>query len=208
MYWTNAPRVPSSLDIDPAILLHLRPNDDIVDLGCGPGRTLAGLRGAGLGRLHVGADANAPSLYLACAAQLPVVRADLTALPIADAGFDVGVLQAVLTTLVTPGQRLAVLREARRTLRRLLVIGDFLQNWELPHYRARYETGLVETGEVGSFVVRENGMALYTAHHFTLDELAGLLVQAGFSVTQAVFPTVRTRSGNLVRGVSLAAAVL
>ncbi|OLN31063.1 hypothetical protein DVDV_0185 [Desulfovibrio sp. DV] len=49
---------------------------------------------------------------------------------------------------------------------------------------------------------------LYEAHHFTPDELVGLLGRAGFAVAEAVYPTVRTRSGNLVRGVFLAALTL
>ena len=40
------------------------------------------------------------------------------------------------------------------------------------------------------------------------DELAALLQEAGFGVIRAVFPEVRTRSGNVVRGVSLIAATL
>ena len=208
MYWSMAPRVPSTLEIDPDLLAHFRPHDRIVDLGCGPGRTLFGLRAAGLGRLHVGLDANAPSLALAAGAGLPVVRADVAALPFVDAAFDVGVVQAVLTTIESPVKRLDMLRAARRVVGRLLYVGDFLQNWELPYYRARYEAGLAETGESGSFVVRENGRALYTAHHFTRDELTALLQDAGFGVIRAVFPEVRTRSGNLVRGVSLLAATL
>ncbi|KHK04274.1 ubiE/COQ5 methyltransferase [Desulfovibrio sp. TomC] len=166
------------------------------------------MRQAGLGRCHVGADVNPPSLLLAACAGFPVVQADLAAMPVADAAFDAGILQAVLTTIPTPGERLAVLREARRIVTRVLCLGDFLQNWELPYYRTRYETGLAETGECGSFVVREGAVELYQAHHFTMDELGDLLGRAGFSVVQAAYPTVRTRSGNLVRGVSLAALTL
>jgi SAM-dependent methyltransferase len=208
MYWTTAPRVPSTLELDPAVQAYLQPADRIIDLGCGPGRTLAGLRQGGLGRLHVGADINGPALAAAAGAGFPVLRADLAAVPVADAAFEAGILQAVLTTIATPEARLAVLREARRVVTRVLCLGDFLQNWELPYYRARYETGLAETGQPGSFVVREGGEVLYEAHHFTLDELADLLGQAGFALAQAAFPTVRTRSGNLVRGVSLAARTL
>ncbi|WP_043630355.1 class I SAM-dependent methyltransferase [Desulfovibrio sp. TomC] len=208
MYWTTASCVPSTLDLAPAVRAFLAPGDRIIDLGCGPGRTLNALRQAGLGRCHVGADVNPPSLLLAACAGFPVVQADLAAMPVADAAFDAGILQAVLTTIPTPGERLAVLREARRIVTRVLCLGDFLQNWELPYYRTRYETGLAETGECGSFVVREGAVELYQAHHFTMDELGDLLGRAGFSVVQAAYPTVRTRSGNLVRGVSLAALTL
>ncbi|WP_254845175.1 class I SAM-dependent methyltransferase [Desulfovibrio sp. DV] len=157
MYWTTAPCVPSTLDVPPAIRAFLVPGDRMIDLGCGPGRTLAALRQAGLGRFHVGADANPPSLALAAGAGFPVVRAELAALPVADAAFDVGILQAVLTTIPGPEARLAVLREARRVVTRVLCLGDFLQNWDQPYYKARYEAGLAETGQAGSFLVREVG---------------------------------------------------
>ena len=208
MYWTTAPGVPSTLDLPPAVRAFLAPGDRMLDLGCGPGRTLGALRQAGLGRVHVGADANPPSLALAAGAGFPVVRAELSALPVADAAFDVGILQAVLTTIPTPEARLAVLREARRVVTRVLCLGDFLQNWDLPYYQARYEAGLAETGEAGSFLVREGEAVLYQAHHFTPDELADLLGRAGFAVAEAIYPAVRTRSGNLVRGIALAALTL
>ena len=91
---------------------------------------------------------------------------------------------------------------------RVLCIADFLQNWDLPYYRARYEAGLAETGEQGTFLVREGGRVLYAAHHFTLEELAGLLDEAGFVLAHVATPRVRTRSGQDVRGVVLAAMVL
>ena len=208
MYWTTAHCVPSTLDVPPAVRSFLVPGDRMIDLGCGPGRTLAGLRQAGLGRFHVGVDANPPSLALAAGAGFPVVRSELAALPVADAAFDVGILQAVLTTIPGSEARLAVLREARRVVTRVLCLGDFLQNWDQPYYKARYEAGLAETGQTGSFMVREGGAVLYEAHHFTPDELFGLLGRAGFAVAEVVYPTVRTRSGNLVRGVFLAALTL
>ena len=179
-----------------------------MDLGCGPGRTLAGLRPDGLGASHVGAACNLPSLALAASLGLAVVRAELAALPFADGAFDVAVLQAVMTTLPTPAARLAVLAEARRVVGSLLCLGDFLRNPDLPYYCARYEAGLAETGEQGSFVVREGETVLYQAHHFTFEELESLLSRAGFGVVQAAFPRVKTRSGNIVTGVSLAAKAL
>lgn len=208
MYWETAAAVPSSLELAPEVRSLIGPRDRIADLGCGPGRTLVGLRRDGLGASHVGADCNPPSLALAAGLGLAVVRADLVALPFVDGAFDVAVLQAVMTTLPTPAARLAVLAEARRVVRGLLCLGDFLRNPDLPYYRARYEAGLTETGEEGSFVVREGGTVLYQAHHFTVEELEALLSQAGFGVVQAVFPRVKTRSGNIVAGVSLAAKAL
>ena len=208
MYWKNAAAVPSSLELVPEVRARIGPRDRIVDLGCGPGRTLAGLRRDGLGAFHVGADCNPPSLSLAAGLGLAVVRADLAALPFVDGAFDVAVLQAVMTTLPTPAARLAILAEARRVVTGLLCLGDFLRNPDLPYYRARYEAGLAETGEAGSFLVREGGVVLYQAHHFTFEELKGLLSQAGFGVVQAVFTPVTTRSGNIVAGVSLAAKAL
>ena len=208
MYWTTAPSVPSTLTLAPAVQAFLGPGDRIIDLGCGPGRTLDALRQARLGRCHVGADVNPPSLILAARAGFPVMRAELAAMPVADAAFDAGILQAVLTTIPTPDQRLAVLQEARRIVTRVLCLSDFLQNWELPYYQARYEAGVAETGECGSFVVREGAAVLYQAHHFTMEELLDLLGRAGFFVAETAYPTVRTRSGKLVRGVSLAALTL
>jgi SAM-dependent methyltransferase len=206
MYWREASAVPSTLPLPPGLLASLRPDDRILECGCGAGRVLAELAGQGLGRVHFGLDINPPSLLAARNRGFPVAQADLTApLPLADAALDVCLLQAVLTCLTPAAVRLGLLRQIRRVTRRVLSVGDFLQNWDLPLYRKRYETGLVETGEQGSFVVREAGHVLYTAHHFTLEELAALLGEAGFAVTTLETPIVRTRSGNRVRGILLSA---
>jgi SAM-dependent methyltransferase len=193
------------MELDANILKYLRQSDRILDMGCGAGRTLAELAACGFLGTKTGVDRNMPSLMLAREQGFPVVRADLAALPFAAASFDVGVFHAVLTTVTPRAARLAVLAEARRVVGRVLCIADFLENRDLPYYRSRYETGLAETGEQGSFVVREDGEVLYTAHHFTLEELSTLLGDAGFRVVYTATPRVRTRSGNVVRGVVLAA---
>ena len=208
MYWRETASVPSTLPLLPEVLACLGPDDTILDLGCGAGRVLAELAGHGLGRRHLGVDINPPSLVLARDKGLAVVQADLAALPLADACCDAGFFQAVLTCLVPEARRLAVLREARRVIRRVLCLADFLQNWDLPLYKARYEAGVVETGEAGSFVVREQGRVLYAAHHFTVEELTGLLAATGFAVTFLATPRVRTRSGNVVRGLVLTARTI
>jgi SAM-dependent methyltransferase len=209
MYWRETPAVPSTLPLASGVLAALRPDDRILDCGCGAGRVLAELAGQGLGRFHCGLDINPPSLGSARDRGFPVARADLTdPLPLADASVDACCLQAVLTCLVPAATRLAVLRQVRRVTRRVLAVGDFLQNWDLPLYRQRYEAGLLETGEAGSFVVREAGRVLYAAHHFTVEELTALLAEAGFAVDSLETPLVRTRSGNVVRGILLSARAI
>ncbi|EFL51336.1 Methyltransferase type 11 [Solidesulfovibrio fructosivorans JJ]] len=203
MYWDETSGVPSSLILDPRVAAYLKPNARVLDLGCGAGRMLGEM--AGTGRFAVGADRNFPSLAAAADQGCRVVRADLAALPFADDAFDAGIIHAVLTTLNPRQVRLDVLAEARRVGCRVLCVADFLQNWDLPYYTARYEAGLPETGEAGSFVVREEGRVLYTAHHFTLEELEGLFGAVGYRVAFADTPKVRTRSGKTVTGVVLAA---
>ncbi|WP_366521671.1 class I SAM-dependent methyltransferase [Solidesulfovibrio sp.] len=203
MYWDQSSSVPSTLRLDARVAAHLRHKDRVLDLGCGAGGLLAEL--AGQGRRVWGVDRNPPSLIRAREKGLAVARADLAALPFADDAFDAGVLHAVLTTLDAPELRRQVLCEARRVGCRVLCIADFLQNWDQLYYKARYEAGFDETGELGSFVVREGDQVLYTAHHFTLDELTGLLADSGYAVAFADTPTVVTRSGKRVTGVILAA---
>uniref|UniRef100_I2Q0J8 Methylase involved in ubiquinone/menaquinone biosynthesis n=1 Tax=Desulfovibrio sp. U5L TaxID=596152 RepID=I2Q0J8_9BACT len=205
-YWDKTSSVPSTLGLDAKVKAYLRPGDRILDCGCGAGRLLGEL--AREGRPAVGVDRNGPSLAVARREGLAVVRADLARLPFRPGAFDAAILHAVLTTVPTPAARLAVLAEAARIGCRLLCLADFLRNDDLPYYRSRYEQGLAETGEPGSFVVREGGTALYVAHHFTLDELTGLLDLAGFRPLHVATPPVRTRSGNIVTGVVLAAAAL
>jgi SAM-dependent methyltransferase len=206
MYWRVTPAVPSTLPLLPEILSLLRPADSILDCGCGAGRVLSELAGQGLGHARFGLDINPPSLTAARDKGFPVMQAEVAALPLRHGACDVCFLQAVLTCLVPAARRLAVLREIRRVTRRLLCLADFLQNWDLPLYRDRYTSGLAETGEVGSFLVREAGKVLYPAHHSTVDELSALLASAGFTIVFLETPYVRTRSGNTVRGVVLAAA--
>lgn len=204
-------RVPSSLGLDPAFVALVGPQDAILDMGCGDGRTLAEL-GAMVGRadgaaerpVWAGVDVNLPSLAAGMNRRLPgtaFVQGDLPRLPFAGKRFAYGVMHAVLTTLDTPGLRRAVLAEAARVLSRGLSVSDFLLTPEVPLYLERYERGLSETGEWGTFRVLDGERHLYTAHHYTMEEMENLLQEAGFRRTRLSRVRSRTRSGNLINGV-------
>jgi len=210
-HWKAMGRVPSSLGLDPDFVTVVGPRDAILDMGCGDGRTLSEL-GALVGRaagaadrpVWAGVDVNLPSLEAGMQRRLPgtaFVRGDLNRLPFAGKRFAYGIMHAVLTTLDTPGLRRAVLAEAARVLTRGLSLSDFLLTPEVPLYRERYERGFSETGEWGTFRVLDGTRHLYTAHHYTLEELENLLREAGFRRTRLDRVKSRTRSGNLVNGV-------
>jgi ubiquinone/menaquinone biosynthesis C-methylase UbiE len=204
-YWKTVGRVPSSLGVDPAFAALIDPGVSVLDLGCGDGRTLAELAAAvPRGReFWAGVDVNRE--VLARAASRGLVRtgfvlADIAALPFADGRFDYGVMHAVLTTLVTPAERRAVLAEAFRVLRRGLYVSDFLLTPDQPLYRERYARGLVETGERGTFRVMDGERYLYTAHHFSQEELCGLFSGAGFPRVALRRVLSPTRSGKVING--------
>lgn len=100
------------------LLPHLRPGQDLLDVGCGPGTITGDLaRVVAPGRV-VGADASAEVLQRAratgAAANLTFEVADAYRLPFGDATFDVAHAHQVLQHVSDP---VAVLAEMRRVLR-------------------------------------------------------------------------------------------
>lgn len=158
------------------------------------------------GGVYTGLDVNLPSLRRA-ANRHRVACGEGGNLPFKPASFDLVLLRAVLTVLVSPVESLAVVREALRVCRGVLGIQDFLLTPALPLYAARYAEGHSLTGQFGTFPVRRegNGDVLYWARHFSLDELNELIREAGGRVDEVSEAPAPTRSGNIINGVVLLA---
>lgn len=151
-------------------LLALRSGERLLDLGCGTGR-LARLA-AGQGARVIGVDA-APAMLRVARARLAaagvaettgLVRANLTALPLADASVDAAVAVTALCFVSDPR---AALREAERVLRPggRLVLGE-LNRRSLWASARRLEAWVRPTTFRG-------------IHFHTIADLRALLAQAG-----------------------------
>jgi len=208
-YWSVTKNVPSTLSPHPLLPQLAASGASLLDVGCGEGRTLETMASqAGASGRFCGVDLNAGALAIA-ARRLPgmvFACAQAALLPFPDGAFDAASLHAVMTLIIGREARLAALGEIRRVIRARLFISDFLLTPEEPYYAARYAAGEEQTGEKGSFMVYENGAPIYTAHHYDLDELTGLLENAGYAVDDLETGKVRTRSGNIINGVRLAAS--
>lgn len=104
-----------------AILCHLRPGMDVLDLGCGPGSITVGLAHAVAPGRVIGVDREASQVALARAradaeglSSLEWVVAGATSLPLGDACVDAAFAHALLEHLPDPA---AALAEVRRVLR-------------------------------------------------------------------------------------------
>lgn len=125
-------------------------------------------------------------------------------LPYPDKSFDVCIVQAFLTTITSPEDRIKILSEAYRVLKDdgILYLADFGQNWENPYYRDRYKRDYPVTGEKGTFIVTDDSQPnkeLFIAHHYTRAELINL-VKHEFKVENFHETIFTTFHGNRTKG--------
>jgi ubiquinone/menaquinone biosynthesis C-methylase UbiE len=139
----------------------------VLDIGCGTGASLKGLRRGGL--TPIGVDY--PAAWIGVCSERPVARADAAQLPFRDASFDAATMMHSVAHLTDPA---AALGEAFRVLRPGGKLGivtpnqQYLEAMELVHTFTDYRPDP-------------------TVHaHYTRDELSELVRGAGFSVASAV----------------------
>ena len=202
--------IPTTIKLDPIIYKYTFPACRILDIGCANGKVSIPL--ALHGYSLSGVDVNTEVLSMAKSScksqscpQIPLfIKGNAKTLPFSDASFDIAVMQAFLTTVVSKEDRGRIIREAYRVLKPQghLYIADFEQTWHSKIYRERYINDLPLTKEEGSIVAydEDSGEIAYIAHHFTEKELVLLLIENGFELEFFKRDEFVTRTGNRVNG--------
>lgn len=165
-----------------------------LDIGCGTGAI--GRRMYDRGFSVLGVDVNPDAIRVARALRLPGtvpdrwLRFEVADMasgdpPRLDGGpFDVVVCQLVISIVGTLGDRQNLLRHAHAMLRPggwLHLSASGVSDTINEGYARLYAEDLPLTGERHSYLSRhERGEVLYMTHHFTVDELTGLLDEARF----------------------------
>lgn len=206
----RAKSIPGTIKLNPIIYNYTSPECKILDIGCSAGNASIPLASQGLS--VTGIDINAEALQMASSLskaddtlQIPLLaRSDATHLPFRNETFDIAIMQAFLTTIVSKEGRSKIIREAFRVLKPggYLYLTDFEQTWHSKIYRERYINDLPLTQEEGSIAAYDEvtGELAYVAHHFTERELVFLLVENGFEVDLFKRDDFVTRTGNRVNG--------
>lgn len=202
--------IPATISLDPVLFRYTHPDASILDVACATGNVSIELASHGfpVTSIDINHDALEMTANAAVDSKISMIpafaRATAIAMPFADESFDVVIMQAFLTVVVSKEDRSKIVREACRILKPdgYLYIADFGQTWHSAVYRERYLRDLPVTKEEGSFLAydEKTGEVAYTAHHFTEKELVFLLVENGFEVEFFKRDTFVTRTGNLVNG--------
>ncbi|MCX7793198.1 MAG: class I SAM-dependent methyltransferase [Thermodesulfovibrionales bacterium] len=213
-FWSKTASIPSTVKPDYLLFKYLKPEYRIIDVGCGNGNIALAL--GLLGYSVTGVDINQSAIeranQKAQSLRLPNVNfitADICNSHI-DGCYDIAIMNAFMTTLVDEALRVEVLRRIRDLLRNngLLYIADFLQNYNIPLYRQRYEEGISCGLEKGTFYVRDSdGNILYLAHHFESKEIMELVINTGYKIIEFEVRKFKTRSGNPIDGFVLIAGI-
>ncbi|AXV38615.1 MAG: class I SAM-dependent methyltransferase [Methanobacteriaceae archaeon] len=181
-------KTPVSVPLDKLFYEKVSHDLNILDAGCGWGRIALQLQREGYN--VTGFDINPKNIASAnefaqkfnsiYENKINFTVANALNLPYEDESFDVYLMQAFMTTIVDVDDRLSILMEAQRILKTggILYIADFGQTWD-PVYKKRYLSDYKVTGEMCTFIVRENGnpdgVEIYRAHHYSEKELKNLL---------------------------------
>ncbi|MDK2825784.1 MAG: hypothetical protein PWQ44_961 [Methanolobus sp.] len=202
--------IPATISLDPVLFRYTHPDASILDVACATGNVSIELASHGfpVTSIDINHDALEMTANAAVDSKISMIpafaRATAIAMPFADESFDVVIMQAFLTVVVSKEDRSKIVREACRILKPdgYLYIADFGQTWHSAVYRERYLRDLPVTKEEGSFLAydEKTGEVAYTAHHFTEKELVFLLVENGFEVEFFKKDTFVTRTGNRVNG--------
>ena len=174
-YATN---IPSSLELHPVIFSYINPDDKILDVGMGFGKTIFDLSKKGF-RYLSGVDTNQSGIDFAEEAikkfklkgQFNLKNANAQNLPFKNKSQNAVITQAFWTTIVDSNARNDVIREINRVLKNngILYIADFGQTPQIPKYKNRYEIGKIKGYDFGTFEVinEKTGELEYLAHHYT-----------------------------------------
>lgn len=204
---------PSTVELSKLFYENVPKGSNIVDFGCAWGRIGFELQKKGYN--VSGFDINQKTIQFAnkqacdtnkkyhC--KLDFITANALDLPYNNLTFDACIIQAFLTTITSPEDRIKVIDEASRILveHGLLYLADFGQNWNDPMYTERYLTDYRVTGENGTFIVTEDGKLggkeLFLAHHYTLVELKQL-INKQFHIETIQETSFQTFHGNKTLG--------
>lgn len=209
---------PSTVELNELFFHHVPVGTKIVDFGCAWGRVGFELQKKGYS--VSGFDINENSIDHATehanktngkyTEKLDFITADASNLPYKANSFDACIMQAFLTTIISPEARNRVVEEANRVLvpGGILYLADFGQNWRNPLYKERYLRDYSSTGEKGTFFVTDNGeedgKELFLVHHYTLKELKQL-IKNGFDLEIIRKTSFKTFHGNNTLGYILIA---
>lgn len=204
---------PSTVQIHELFYKKVHEGSKILDFGCAWGRIAFQLQKKGYSVTGFDINANAVVDALKTAKntnlenekKVKFHKANATELPYSDKSFDVCLVQAFLTTVTIPEDRIKILSEAHRVLKDdgILYLADFGQNWKNPYYGDKYKRDYPVTGEMGTFIVtddsKSNGKKLFIAHHYTREELFKL-VKNEFQVENFHETIFTTFHGNKTKG--------
>lgn len=206
-------QTPSSVELDEIFYNTVPEGSHVLDFGCAWGRIAFQLQDNGY--KVTGFDMNENAIREADKLALKTngkhrfkvkfETADATNLHYRDETFDSCIIQAFMTTITEPEERIRVIEEANRVLKKngTLYLADFGQNWENNRYKDMYERYYPETGEMGTFIVTdtgaEDGKQMFLAHHYTRNELLKL-VEEKFRVKTFKETVFTTFHGNRTTG--------
>ena len=181
----------------------VEPHQQVLEIGCGAGGACNQLAWKGYFRVTgVEGDAAAVDRARLAAEQMEVwppprfVVAEAAALPFADGQFAAVVVRSALTRLVSPAQHRDALREASRVLAPAgrLYLSAVAKTCYTVEARARYEVAERLTGHRGTVMVRDpqTWRVAGCEHHFGEQELADLLMEAGFEIERFQYESFAT----------------